>query len=138
MATPVRLAPPVTPMMSGAARGLRTSVWKISPETPSAIPQPRPTSARGSRRPTMMNSSLNVPEPTSVAATSPSGIGNSPTLTDRAIATTPTTSAPAHTASSRRSSSRENPPARTGTRREVGRGSARVTAAPAVRDGSAR
>jgi len=60
------LAPYVTPMMSGLARGLRAMLWKIAPDMPSVAPTSRPVSALGNRSWLTMNS---VAAPTNASQT---------------------------------------------------------------------
>ena len=69
--TAARLAPPVTPRMSGLASGLRSVVWKSAPPSPSAVPAMIAAATRGSRSRRITNSAFGDPWPTRAASTSP-------------------------------------------------------------------
>ena len=82
-ATAARLAPPVTPITSGVASGLRAIVCRSAPERPNAAPTSRPTRARGRRSSPTMNQSALDPLPSSVLRTVEKAIGKSPTVIDQ-------------------------------------------------------
>ena len=56
--TAARLAPPVTPRMSGLASGLRSVVWKSAPPRPRAVPAMIAARTRGSRSRRITNSAF--------------------------------------------------------------------------------
>ena len=69
--TAARLAPPVTPRMSGLASGFRRVVWKSAPPRPSAVPAMIAASTRGQAEPQDHELRLRGPWPASTASTSP-------------------------------------------------------------------
>jgi hypothetical protein len=102
-------APAVMPMMSGLASGLRAMRWKIAPERPKAAPTRTAAKPRGSRRVRTTKSVSGRPWPTSVATTSPNGIGNSPTASDQANTTRATATSTEVTTSGRTARRAETP-----------------------------
>ena len=84
--TAARLAPPVTPRMSGLASGLRSVVWNSAPPSPSAVPAMIAASTRGRRSRTITNSAFGDPWPTSAASTSPTPSPAAPRSSDAVAA----------------------------------------------------
>ncbi len=67
------LAPELMPMTSGLASGLRSSVWKVAPATPNAMPASTAVRARGSRSVPTVNEAPVTWSPVSTAMTSEAG-----------------------------------------------------------------
>lgn len=88
--TAAALAPAVIPMMSGLASGLRTSVWKIAPESPNATPTHTAVTVRGRRRSHTTKVAPSMSAPPTTRRTSTKDTMNAPTHSVRTTSPTVT------------------------------------------------
>lgn len=77
---PAKPAPLVTPMMSGAASGLRITPCITAPDTASAMPTSQQSRTRGNWKSITIREAWVEVSPTRARSTSPSGTSVAPTL----------------------------------------------------------